>query len=1002
MITTQSVPFRCLLQEQMGLAHERQILEIEAPPVAVPSLRDRDTGRLFPFQRSQADARRGFLLVGLEPLQRLDLEPCEDAAPLANPIEVRVGPDEATVQNGLWALRVPVGAWQGGGASEMVPGPLNSFQLAGDKARGRTFLDVRAPVASRRGWMDEQGPLRAVACYRVELAGGGFYESRIGLDAAQTVASFAEQWSAGASDQMVWDFSGEDFPAEMLLLDATPGYTSRKIQPHFDQRHARLWGWTQQSQLHDLRDGFALKFDAAADAPVAGFLTLNGGQWRGNRTNHLEAWTRRWWREDPLSRRGQGWENKADSLPAPDAIPRRGESVGTPHFNLEGALAEEGSRAFLLVLTRASAAMPPRLRDGGDERGCSQRPGHFDDTPDRAQYALEQSLLRRLHIQRGLFSLREVLAIDASPEAGQTAFAPERTGYLHPIVEAHFRHLEAQTLEARKAWLFDYLAARVFGFWEGGGLAATNPVSSRDLAPALFLFEYLTAQGDLTPDEEAQCRRHFLFLATLFFSDNCYPGDATMLPLGSADGVEPTLAGMANQNFFTDVFNTYGLAALIFPQHPAAAAWNAAFGRHWERQLAYHTYPESGLWEESHTYYQHVLHTILPTCLRRRDDGIADDFANPRFQNMVRSALLQITPPDAACGGARHLVAFGDHHADVETYASLYRELAHAFGAQNPQLAAELAWLYQEMGGRDALHIEPRALQWASGPVQGLGYFFRTTTSDGTQNLLALRCGGAWGHHHHDETSLQFFAGGRALIVDAAFGHSPENPERKFLASGHSRWSLAAQEPFNFFWRFNRGWIEEAQAGGRFPFAVARNPVVMVARAVAEPHALAEPITHWRRVVQLAAGAFLVIDESDTELPQIARFHVPLTDFQLHDGLLQADYPAAANAEALTLHIANGSGVAPVPGETDLPGKAGMAHFATREIRFPISHRAVHLLYAHAPGSPFSVRDGLFTGETWQVQLTWPDHNAGQWRLDDKLAPGALEWPARARPLRGE
>ncbi len=119
---------------------------------------------------------------------------------------------------------------------------------------------------------------------------------------------------------------------------------------------------------------------------------------------------------------------------------------------------------------------------------------------------------------------------------------------------------------------------------------------------------------------------------------------------------------MANQNIYTDVIALYGTAAQLFPYHPHVKRWQEKFIKHWHRQLAYHMYPESGIWEESHTYYHHVLHTVLPLLLRRKADGVDNEFMNPDFQKLVASALQQISPNDAFFDNCRHIVPFGDHN----------------------------------------------------------------------------------------------------------------------------------------------------------------------------------------------------------------------------------------------------------------------------------------------------------------------------------------------------
>jgi hypothetical protein len=200
------------------------------------------------------------------------------------------------------------------------------------------------------------------------------------------------------------------------------------------------------------------------------------------------------------------------------------------------------------------------------------------------------------------------------------------------------------------------------------------------------------------------------------------------------------------------------------------------------------------------------------------------------------------------------------------------------------------------------------------------------------------------------------------LIVDAAFGFAPEDSRRKFMASGHSRWSLVCEEPFNFFWRFNRGWIEAAPQG-QFPSATAICPVFMTARAVVTPSPLVEPIMQRRRIVQLAPNAFLVIDESDSDAAQVTRFHLPLTDFIVEQGILHADYPATLGAAPIRLWVVSLSGQTPTLGLIDRPQREDFAHLATREISFSVGQHSAYLICAQASGSALSVSENELQGD---------------------------------------
>ncbi len=421
----------------------------------------------------------------------------------------------------------------------------------------------------------------------------------------------------------------------------------------------------------------------------------------------------------------------------------------------------------------------------------------------------------------------------------------------------------------------DYLAARVYGFWEGSGSAYTNPVVSRRVAPEMYRYEWLVRLGAFSESEQGTVRAWFAFLLHLFASENYYAGEASMLPVDSPDALDPTLASMANQNFYTDVFNVPGTGAQVFWKHPRAARWRELFIRRWHRQLEYHMYPESGLWEESHTYYHHVLQTVLPTFLRRRADDVDDEFANPDFQKLVGAEVRQLTPRDVFFGWCRHVVIFGDHAVEVELYRELWHTLAEAILPHNSALARNLAWTYAEMNGPRPFAVPPAAPPLRNEYVQGLGVMFRGKDASGQESLLALRSGNAWGHHHNDDGSIQLYAGGRAMIVDAAFGMTQVNGRRKYEAAGHSRWTPRHAEPVNFLWRFNRGWITASSLDEPLAFATSYSPLVLVRGGEYPASQARVPGGHFRTVVQITPAAYLILDTTEVEREGTIFFHVP-------------------------------------------------------------------------------------------------------------------------------
>jgi hypothetical protein len=898
-------PYRLTIHEPVGIAHECQVVEIPVPESSPDlfHLRDESTGQLYPIQTSQARPGRGYLLLSLEPDQILALVPCETAVLFsAPPISITEGGEVWTVETRNLALELSSGSRSfEKNHDKPVAGPVRRVREAGGPWRGRTFFDTAGAALREEATWLEKGPLRSVYHYRIEFEKGGFYELDLTIDAPLDFVRLHETFRGAASDQIVWDFAGGDLPERLSLLDPGAGWTARWLHYHLDQRQARLWCWTQFSQLHDLSDGFALHFSGADD--VVGLVSMAGGDWKGNALNHLEGWTRRWEASDLTTRRLPA-ETKADSFPGIDAIPARGKSVNDPHFTWEGWL-RRGERRFALVLSTA-ARLAPQVETLGakDEQGCSVALGHFETVPRRDLYRKLQGRLRKIHIQHGLFSLQNQieLSFEWPLEPNFSSRAEFRsTEHRHACAVGRIQHGEGSSELDEIKRIDDFLQARVFGFWESSGAAYTNCVVSRRVGPDMLHFEELVRDGKLPPGQIKRWRAWFAFLAHLYHSDHFYPGASTMEPVGAVNSVEPTMAGMSNQNFYTDVIALFAFAGQVFPEHPSAPAWREKFRVDWKRQLDYHMYPKSGVWEESHTYYQHILATLLPLFLRQRADGAGDEFADPAFQKLVAGALAQMAPRNAVVGGNRHIIPFGDHAADPKTYRPIYRELALALASHAPALAGHLAWVYREMKGEELPEVPAIQPTLSTGYQEGLGFLFRGNIGTDAESLLAFRSGMAWAHHHNDDGSIQFYAHGRALIVDSASSQPQERSSRKALSPGQSRAAIEGIEPLNHLWRFNRGWILEARPEGKLAYAVAGTPTFATIPKGLPAAPLTNAFWELRAVVEIAPTVYLIADYLDVSHRHLVRFHVAHQTVTLEGNRIAAAFGTDCRLEIIPL-----------------------------------------------------------------------------------------------------
>jgi hypothetical protein len=950
MLRINANPFSIDIKEACGIRHDLQTVEVDVPShlPELTELTDANTGRRFLLQKSRRNARKGFLQVEVDAFEHLILEVSKSVCNIEQTTScfcMKKDEEVAVIGNSLYELEVFIGSqsYSQPASAYQISGPIIRFRKKGGSWRGKSHFDLHERVISIQGTLVESGPIRMQYSYKVQFE-TGYYSAEVTVDAAQHFTKLSEVYHSIEGGQLVWEFSGDDLPSQLLVLDSTAGYETHALHFHIEQRMSRLSPWTQYSQLHDLADGYAVRF--ADEDEIVGFVTLQGGAWRGNRLNHMEAWTRRYPEGMPHLRRSIPWEAKADSMPNPISIPNRGKPIHAAHFTIESWLGK-GKRTFALVITDFSTIQPlEQIQMGHDDyKGCSPALGHFEYVPDRKKYRLQQSYLRKIHTQYGMMPLDTILHIPFEWQNDNAINLSSTFGYAHSLVKRHITYKSngmgpSETTEDRIQLLIQYLQARVFGFWEGGGSAYTNCVVSRMLTAEMLHFEWLVKEGLLTTEQIKTCRSLFIFLTNLFYSDHYYPGDTTMLPMESGDSTEPTLAGMANQNFYTDIINVFGMAAQVFSNHPDADKWRSKFIEMWHRQLNYHMVPESGVWEESHTYYHHVLHTVLPIFHRRKADGVDDEFANPLLHKLVGVLIAQLTPRNAHVRRIRHIVPFGDHEVNPFYYRYLYAAYADAIAPHHVSLAGKLMWAFRESGGdlkRD--YPEGRELdiytpEWTDEHLHGLAYFFRDSDGEGNESLLALRSGMTWGHHHNDEGSIQFFALGRSMIVDAACGMNPKGDHgKKYRADGHSRWSIEGLNPLNYWYRFNRGWISDSRTG-ELAYAVSYNPVYMHMSAQQQSVIMKQWVAHYRTVVKLTDKAYAIIDYADTSYTQNIRFHIPGRSVITENSSAWAEFDDGVRLHIAALNLNNN---APALNVDELE------RFTTTEVTF--TSRSVYSLF---------------------------------------------------------
>ena len=791
-----------------------------------------------------------------------------------------------------------------------VPAPIRRLRTADGREIGRGWLDTYERVVSLSCEVAETGPLWTTVRVRYAFDTGAVFSFEATAADGEDFLRIREEAWLGPKARWVFalDAASGLLPDGLDLADHTLYHAPRALHYLSDRLHARLYPWTQGSQIAALREGFVAHSAATGDA--VGWFARTDPEWDGFKGAFIELRERRL---DPARPRSRGGETAGDSFSyLPPDYPRPADTAAVPALCAEAFLTG-GTRAYgLFVGARAAWHCPDPVPPHDLE--WYQGPARL------AEWSAARSPLRARLQHQGLLSLD--LAKDwqlalppggsgASPArlapggsggtpgrlaAGGSGGGAPRSLSIPADLPADLRPLLADPRANAAALcrrLRDDLAVLAGGYVAARGPGGTNPVTLRCAFPYARLFAELRRLGAVPrrlPDDPAglpplgeRLAASLLFLAHLCARRSFYPGEFTMLPMADPRSSEPTCLGMPNMNFLTDVYACSGGIACVFPDHPAAPAWLARANRLLGLQLDVYSDPRSGSWEESHTYFNHVLRTLAPFALAQRNaplPGATDWFADPRFARLARAALAFVTPRDPNAGGRRMMATLGDHRMELGWHTGAL--LASGFAAHRAtrRLARHLAWLSKENGWQGALPIAPLHPPLESLRVDGLGAVLRLGGSGGpppdrlAESMLLLRAGYQWGHHNDDELEVLYWAFGEPVLCEAGYG-APKT-FAKIGASGHSTLHPRDFDAAFYLSRATRGRIVEFAPGvlaGERLVAFRQPPP-----GVLEPIPLDEPYRQTRRLewtAPTADGASLlrIEDRWDGAHPQRLQFH---------------------------------------------------------------------------------------------------------------------------------
>ena len=185
--------------------------------------------------------------------------------------------------------------------------------------------------------------------------------------------------------------------------------------------------------------------------------------------------------------------------------------------------------------------------------------------------------------------------------------------------------------------------------------------TGRQLKVILEIIDVLRWRDELDDATARSFARRAAFLSYCFADKDFWPWDSAFRdrddPRSIGEEYWDDIGGsVCPPNFFTEYYTTFGIAALAYPEHPAASEWVEQAVDLFERNLAFRFY-ESGAYDESVNYHAHelIMLTHLATALLAA--GEHDFFEHPRFKATFGSLLDTLTPPSRltqAGLGTRH------------------------------------------------------------------------------------------------------------------------------------------------------------------------------------------------------------------------------------------------------------------------------------------------------------------------------------------------------------
>ncbi len=747
----------------------------------------------------------------------------EDSPITVDPDEPIGDIDTAIVDTGTFRARVPVGSadFERPASAFDVPGPVVAVSRDGERWIGSGYLDSMQRVV-RIDCETEHGPVYFESRIEYTFSNGGTYTVRVRFYRDKPYAQLTEDFDVGGNTKFIFSF--DDWEADVFFF---PG----------DQNLVR---WREV---------------AGADNPPGDYIEIEGQTalarlviW--SQFNYFDG------KQETIALRSSDDLAVGAFYIRPDKWTR----AGTNHVDLYKRPEVPGDRLSRGVagLDRAEEriAMEAWLNEG------HRRWAIFANDGD------DHHFFAKAHLQEGVWPLDRINRLTLVWNSDGSPVAPEDTKPGDSPVGGPAASVLKNTGGRSGLQYFN---------GSNHQIRSTRPRTEPwEESPV-----EVTAGPEQNNDMVLRAMRAYMSM-----DDSAYPSIRAMLPWTDPEAINPFYQGMENQNFNADLYRyvaTHGVE-LARRNHPEAMKFIEHAETSLDMALDTYVYPESGCWEESHTYANHTLRTVMPLVEALEANGRRNFFDDPRFARMLEFFIYVYSPYDDAFDG-RVVPPVGDHGLSTDGPADRLARWMDGFARSDDpevrQIMQRVAWMVAEDGGEVPEGLKPEPVDLGSRWLQGYGTVMRAfrevSGGDPEETFLVLRAGQSWGHHHQDKGQLWFWGRNVHFFGGAAWGSPPGGTywnDYKQGPAGGTQIELEGVNNWPLPCKYPAAWISDDEYAEAYDYANARNlfpynPDLDLSRQ--GPVALTNGYD--RQVLLVHPDVLIVRDNVETNCPTVWRMH---------------------------------------------------------------------------------------------------------------------------------